>query len=110
MLIYLDRDGLEQFEYFAEERSIDVQRVYCAVDPYQAILICRNGLDLYDLAEQTVDVQVDQEYGWRGYVRPGNEGKQHTKIVVYRVTRRSARWTLSEILAQAPRDDNKEMA
>ncbi len=105
MLIYLDRDGLGQFEYFAEERSVDVCRVYCALAPYRVVLICRNGLNLYDLVEQTVDAQVGLEYSWRGYVRPGNEGERHTKIVVYRVMRRSARWTLSDVLAQSPRDD-----
>lgn len=109
MLIRLDRQGMQQFRFRTETiAGGDIRRYYVARAPYRAILVFRHGLDFYHLIDSIVDARVGWDDGFRDFVRPGNEGQQHTKITIYRLARVQASpapaRTLSRLLESAPRD------
>jgi len=106
MVILVDRGGVESFTYRTSSAEWgDVRRYCCARAPVRAVLVCRNGLELHELAGQVVDAQVGDDAGWRDFVREGNAGKVHTKVTVYRrVSGARAERSLAVILARAPRD------
>jgi hypothetical protein len=90
----------------ATDEYRDHRRYYTAAAPIRAIVVCRNGLELHDLAGQVVDAQVGHDLGWRDFVRPGNEDHLHSKVTVYRrLPFTQPQRTLSDLLAQAPRDE-----
>ncbi len=105
MLLLIDRAGVAQFAYRTSSIVADVRRYYVAAAPRLAVLVCRYGLALADLAGQVVDAQIGYEDAWREFARPGCEGLQHTKITIYRIVRREHRRTLSQVLAASPKGD-----
>ena len=105
--LFVDRASVSRFAFRAEDRTYgDVRRYYVALAPARAILVCRKGLELRDLANCCVDARLGYEDAWRDFVRDGNGGKRHTKVTVYRkVDGKRSAVSLSDVLGNAPRDD-----
>ena len=111
MLLFIDDAAIRQFTLRTETSQYgDVRRYYTARAPWRMILVTRYGLDLLMLRGQVVDASVGYEPGWREFVRAGNENQEHGKVTIYRVSQRNADKTLSQVLAESPRDeeDNDE--
>lgn len=95
---------------FVEVTQADVngerRRYYVttANDSRLALLVCRGGTELQQLAGQVVDAQIGREVGVQGFVLEPNIGREHTKITIYRQLHgRRHDAQLSGILGKAPR-------
>jgi hypothetical protein len=69
----------------ADREFLGLRRYYyVSAGPWRALLVMRNGDQLFSLMRP--DCYVKALIGWddgeRGFVRPENEGKRHTKISV----------------------------
>jgi hypothetical protein len=88
MRLRIDRASIQLFEGRTESPATpnsDRRHYYSAQEPYRAILICRNGLELNDLAGQVVDALVGEERSERPFAREANVGQRHTLITLYGV-------------------------
>ena len=106
MILFLDPSAISRFAFRAEDRTHgEVSRYYVALAPARAILVCRNGLELRELANGCVDARLGYEDAWRDFARDGNGGKRHAKITIYRkVAGKRNAVSLSDVLGNAPRD------
>ena len=108
MLLYINERAAREFHY---RTSADVhgitRRYYCAGAPHRAILVVHGNLDLSQLYGLVVDANVGWDDGWREFVREGNTGKRHTKIMIRRVID-STRFVdmLAAVLQRAPKDND----
>ena len=107
MWLRIDAAGAARFDLLRPEmRHGDLRRYYCTArdDDRLALVVCRNGLLLPDLAGLLVDAVIGWDRGYPGYVY--TTSRQHSKVTVYRVLtfqHGAHAATLSDILRDAPR-------
>ncbi len=105
MKILLDRAGLNRLALISSAQYDDKRYYYAATDAL-AIVVARNGIKLgIELTNQIADVVTGADAGVQGFVFERNEGKQHSKMTVFRLLR-NARYdaTLSQFLNDAPKE------
>ena len=88
MRLRIDRASTQLFEARTESPATPNggrRHCYRAREPYRAILICRNGLELSDLTGQVVDALVSEEQGELPFAHEASVGQQHIVITLYGV-------------------------
>lgn len=106
MWLRIDLDAIARFDLLRPEtRGGEVRRYYCTKrdDDRLALVVCRNGLLLPDLAGLLVDAVIGWDRGYPGYVHVTS--RVHSKITIHRVLtfQQANAKTLNDILADAPR-------
>ena len=109
MYIRLDDGSLRKFTPRTTHKT-DLQQfcVYCACSPYRALLFVPCEVKLEDVVGKVVDASLENEHGSPEFVRKGNQGKTHRKIVVSRahpLAWKRASLSLADVLVNVPRDN-----
>lgn len=73
---------------------------YLAEPPVLGIVVIRTGQRLEELTGLVVDAALGHERGVEGWCAPGEAGRAHGKMTVYRVVDAAPTTTLSEVLAR----------
>jgi hypothetical protein len=108
MWLRIDPFAIERFDLLRPERRTDgeLRRYYCTArtDDRLALVVCRDDLQLPDLAGQLVDARIGWDRGYPGYVHVTS--RVHSKVTIHRVLtfqHGAHAATLSDILRDAPR-------
>jgi len=94
--ILLDHAGMLRLIYGWE--TSDYSRHFLADPPARVIVAFLNGLDQELLTGAVVETLSAGEIGLAGRVRPGNEGKEHSKITIAERVNGPPDMTLSQLL------------
>lgn len=107
MLIFIDTRAADLFRPTTQDGG---RRYYAAVPPWLAIIRC-DDMDLDAARGRVVDAQVGWDQGTPGFVREANEGEQHTKITIRRVTSATEGYTktLLQVLGKAPKEEMSQV-
>lgn len=104
MIVKIDR-ALYEFTYVTQtDECGDLRRYYVHTGDRLMIIVCRDSLDLGSLMGYAVDAQVGDDGGTRGFVKERNVGRRHTKLTIYRKSRKRTKNTLRGVLYDAPRE------
>lgn len=109
MRLRIDRHAAEQFTCVDESNSAgDRRRAYSAPEPYRAVLVCRNSLELGVLIGPVVDAFISEVQGESPFVREANVGQPHTQVSIFEcLPDTPAERTLAQVLASGRRNDDK---
>ncbi len=106
MLLLLDTAGLARLLVSKGTGRLGNQRTYfVAAAPARAVIVFHRGLNAKRLAGQVVEAHVTTATAPAGVARPGNEGKPHTIVSVWRPADGVASQTLSRVLEEGQRDE-----
>jgi hypothetical protein len=103
MNLLIDTDGASRVE---QVNAVGDRTYYTTRkgDLRLVLLALRDGLTLERLTGQVVDATLGWDGGTEGFVRPSDEGREHTKVTIFKVVGGGRfRKTLSEVMAAAPR-------
>ncbi len=105
MLLLLDAPGIARLLPSKGTSRLGNQRTYfAAAAPARAIIVFHRGLNARRLAGQVVEAHVTTAVAPPGLARPGNAGKLHTIVSVWRPVLGLADQTLSRMIAEGQRD------
>jgi len=102
MKILLDHAGMLRLVYGWE--TTDYCRHYVAEAPARAVVDFLNGLDQGLLTGSVVEAQSGSEIGLAGRVRPGNEGREHTQVIISERVNGPPDMTLTQLLDEGLQD------
>jgi hypothetical protein len=101
--ILLDYPGLLRLVYGWE--TGDYCRHFVADAPARVIVAFLNGLDEELLAGAVVEAQSGGEIGLAGRVRPGDEGREYSKVTIFERVNGPPEMTLTQLLDGSPKDE-----
>ena len=110
MRLKIDRASAQLFTVCVETpaRPGRGDHIYCAQEPYRAILLCHGNLALNDLAGAVVDAAIGEVQGEAGVAREANVGLSHTQIVIYgRLPGFLPEKMLAQVLVDGKRDHER---
>lgn len=106
MLLLLDTPGLAQLLPSKGTSRLGNQRTYfAAAAPARAIVVFHRGLNAKRLAGMVVEAHVTTAAAPPGLARPGNSGKLHTIVSIWRLVLGRPEQTLSRVIQDGQRDE-----
>jgi len=107
MLVEIDADTASLFQMAGERAEHGVhRRYYVAAEPHLMILVTRD-MPLATCVGRVCDCALGWHEGQYGFVRPGNQGRRHSKLTIYKPVKGKGSKTLAQILKAAPKESGE---